>query len=163
MKARARKVLGAVLGFTLAATAAYALWTVVVSDTTQPGKVNVGTITAPTFNAVSNGSITDSLLPGETKGLTFNITNPNSSALKLTDLVGGSGSGADISVTGGIGACSGTNFSFNPYHSATGVSVPSGSNQIVTVPGTVSLSASAPTGCQGAVVSVVNLNATFGL
>ncbi len=135
----------------IAAGSAYAAWLYTANGN---GVARVASISSPTINAVP--TVTGDLLPGQTTALQFNVTNPNSIPMTLTQV-----GGAFTMVAQTPATCPSTNF--NLVTAATTnltIVIPVGTTTI-SVPGAVSMLASAPQACSGQLVTATGATFSF--
>jgi hypothetical protein len=108
-----------------------------------------GTVQPVTVQALVGGDAPASKLqPGGSADVILRLSNPNSFALTLTAVSGGS----PISADSGHGGCTTTGVSF-ANQSGLSISVPSGSS-LVHLSGAASMDATSSSGCQGATFSI---------
>jgi hypothetical protein len=127
-----------------------------VSETwnNAPGKVKTG----PVISVIGSASLCSdaqadgfpTLSPGETRGMCFRLTNNAGVDVHITDAA------ANPGVTVSNGGCDPSNFTLNDVHGIS-VLVPNGSDQIVSVPGLITLSPTAPIACANIYATAVFL------
>ncbi|MFC7430337.1 MULTISPECIES: hypothetical protein [unclassified Agrococcus] len=127
---------------------AHAVWT-----TSGAGAGASGTGSAASAVTLAAGTATDALRPGGTAEVRTTATNPNAAPVRLGALALDTTRGTSgILVAGASGTCPASAFSFTP--SAAGWTVPANGSSAIVLPGAVGMAANAPTGCQGATVTV---------
>jgi len=151
---RRHRVLGAVVGFVLAASlSASAVWLMNGQTDNAPGRGDIGTATMvnPTVSAGTVAPNTQ-LLPGQTAEGTFTITNSNSFAVTLTAVaaattrLGGTNpAGANTSAT-----CAG--WVYENAQTGLSINVPTGTSQ-VRVPNAFWAHGGIPSACQGLTIT----------
>lgn len=130
----------------VAGAGAYAWFTAKGSGT---GSGADGTVQPVTVQALVGGDAPSSKLqPGGTADVILRLSNPNSFALTLTAVTGGS----PITADSGHSGCTTTGVSF-VNQSSLSISVPSGSS-LVHLPGAASMGTTSSSGCQGATFSI---------
>ncbi|MBR7744150.1 hypothetical protein KC207_12720 [Phycicoccus sp. BSK3Z-2] len=132
------------VGSVLAGGSAFAWW-----STTGAGSGD-GTVGAPvaltTTASVASGA---ALVPGGSAPLVLTVTNPNPTSVLVTAVrLDGS---RPVAVSGAVGACTAPPVTVD---AATSSSVPAGGTVTLTLPDAVALGAGAPSGCQGASLTV---------
>jgi len=150
---RWNKVLGIIVGFTLAASVAFAAWTLL--NRTGQGGVNIGTLQDVIVSQNLVGNSTDGRFdslpfPGGSAAVTVQLNNLNTVPIKLVALH--PNGTPEVLKNGGNNAdCAGSIFVTVNDLTGLSISVPPGLN-LVQIPGGVTLGANAPTQCQGSVV-----------
>lgn len=151
MGARTRAWLVAAVAVTAVVGAggtAHAYWT-----TRGAGSGTSSTATAATSVTLSAGTATGALRPGGTVTLATTASNPNATPLRISSLVLDTTRGSSgFAITGASGTCSASSFAFTA--SATGWTVPANGSTTISLPGALTMATAAPTGCQGATVTV---------
>lgn len=108
-----------------------------------------GTVQPVTVQALAGGDAPSSALqPGGTADVILRLSNPNSFALTLTAVTGGS----PITADGGHSGCTTTGVSFTSQ-SGLSITVPSGSS-LVHLPGAARMDTTSSSGCQGATFAI---------
>lgn len=137
-----------VLAVALASGGLAGAWLTTVADGT--GSATTSGMQAVTVAALTGGDAPSTeLVPGGTADVVLRVSNPNPYAVVLTSA---SGIGA-VGVTGGVGACPSSGVTFT-NQTGLAITIPASSDTLVHLAGAASMSATSPTGCQGA---------TFGL
>ena len=135
----------------LAAGGAFSYFT---SSGSGSGGGGVGTAQAVTVVAAT-GTPSSQLTPGGSADLVLELTNPNSYPVRI---IGIAQRGTDVTPVGATGPgtpCSSTTTGVTvPSQLGLSISVASGSNVTVHIPGAVSMSTSSASGCQGATFQV---------
>ena len=124
---------------------AHAFWT---SRGAGTGSSTTGSATQSV--TLSAGSATGALRPGGSVTLATTASNPNAAPVRISSLVLDTTRG--ISIAGASGACPTSAFAFTP--SSAGWTVPANGSTTISLPGALSMATDAPTGCQGATVTV---------
>lgn len=131
----------AALGLGVVSGVAYAAWSVSATGSSQ------ATSGAPVTGVVSVATTTASLYPGGSTGLYFTVTNPNSFPVTYTAADFGA-----VSVDNST-ACPATHVTV--VDQAVSISLAAGATSAVQAPaGAISMSSSAPDGCQGRTFTV---------
>lgn len=113
-----------------------------------------GTVTATTLQPVlvsnDTAEATTDLLPGHTGDVTFKVDNPNAVAVTLVSVV------RSDAITSDTAGCPGTDTDL-VFSDQTSLAVTVAANavdQVVSLPGTISMAVDAPNACQGANIAV---------
>ncbi|MDX3188704.1 hypothetical protein PV458_09895 [Streptomyces sp. MN03-5084-2B] len=139
-------VVTTVVGATLGGGIAVAAWT---SSGSGAANAKAGTASAPTTGPVDASAITTGLLyPGIDGNALIRITNPNPYSVKVTDII----ANGTATVSGTSGTCAGNTVNWNTKQANTVLAA--GATSTITVTGAVTMVATAPDGCQGAVYSL---------
>jgi hypothetical protein len=138
-----------------AGTTAYAYWTAAGSGAGQ-----VGVQTALALSLTGTSVVAGELHPGATRDLGFSLANPNSWAVRLTTLTAATVASSDeagcpsaryLLLPETVKAA----FATNGYELTSPILVPAGSLAVTgSVPSLVTLSAAAPSACQGVTFTV---------
>jgi hypothetical protein len=108
---------------------------------------SLGTISVTAFSGGDNP--TSELVPGGSSDLIVRIDNTNAYAVTLTAIsLNGS-----ITVSGSLGACTASSVSTS-FPSSPSINVAASSSQLIHLSGAISMSTSAPNGCQDATFAV---------
>lgn len=145
---RRSRILGAIVGFALAASlTAVAAWLVTTDN--APGRAKYGTLIAPTFTTATLAP-DKTCFPGQVCDASFRIDNPNSGALIITEVA--------VPTTYRTGACD-VWLTANPQ---TGLSipVPAGVTDNLIVPDALKADSATDTACQGT-DALQNVKLTF--
>lgn len=127
---------------------AHAVWT-----TSGAGAGASSTGSAASAVTLAAGTATDALRPGGAAEVRTTATNPNAAPVRLASLALDTTRGTNgILVSSASGTCPASAFAFSP--SATGWTVPANGSLAIVLPGAVAMSTDAPSGCQGATVTV---------
>lgn len=127
---------------------ANAFWT---TQGTGTGSSATGTATASV--TLSAGASTGALRPGSSVAVTTTATNPNDAEVRITSLVLDTMRGdGGFGIAGASGTCPASAFAFTG--SAAGWDVPRDGSRTISLPGALTMTSTAPTGCQGATVTV---------
>lgn len=109
--------------------------------------------TAAASVTLSAGASTGSLRPGGSVAVATTATNPNAADVRITSLVLDTSRGdGGFAVSGASGTCPTSAFTF--AQSASGWNVPADGSATITLPAALAMASSAPSGCQGATVTV---------
>lgn len=139
---RVLALLGGVIVFLALAGTASAYWSVTGSGS---GSAGAGSALGLTTSAVTPSA---QLYPGGTGDAKVTINNPNSFAVTVTDVTGGT-----ITGSGGAGTCSTTGVTFGDQHNMSTLIAAHGSST-VTFANSVTMSNSSDNGCQGATFTI---------
>jgi hypothetical protein len=146
-------VVAAVVGGLLAlGGSAFAAWTLLGVAGSGSGKA--ATLSSPTVSPVM--SATADLKPGGTGALQLTVTNPNTVALTLTKIH----TAGAVSTSSNTTNCPSSNFGIAVTDPSETIPIPAGTSTI-TIPGFTSLSAAAPTGCEGITDTITGLTFDF--
>lgn len=127
---------------------AHAVWS---SRGAGSGTSSTGSATASV--TLSAGTATGALRPGSAVTLSTTATNPNGAPLRITSLVLDTTRGTNgVAVSGATGTCAASWFTYTA--STTGWTVPANGSTSINLPGALAMATAAPTGCQGATVTV---------
>ncbi|SDH09913.1 hypothetical protein [Agrococcus jejuensis] len=109
--------------------------------------------TASASVALSEGASTGSLRPGASVAVATTATNPNAADVRITSLVLDTARGSSgFGITGASGTCPASAFTFS--ESSAGWNVPANGSTTISLSGALAMTSSAPSGCQGATVTV---------
>ena len=110
---------------------------------------------SPVALTLTSGAVSGDLYPGSTATVTTSVTNTNTASVRIVSLALDTTQGTGgFAITGDqpVGGCSPTSFAFTTQNVNTDLAA--GASSALTLPGAISLSATAANACQGATVTI---------
>lgn len=159
-----RVIIAAIIVGAILTTVAWAAWTLTQSGS---GSAKIAGALQPLTFGTPTVSPTSLLLPGGKADVYMKVTNPNSSAVTITQVDEDFTATAFTAASSSPGTCPGGNLGLGnltftagtPYSAVLSISVPPGTSD-VTIPNAVSLKSNAPVACAGLDVTVSGIKLT---